>query len=254
MKPRPRVYLWCVSLCLLLGPARAAAAEGASPAAGPAADEAVQTAPGPNPALAEFERQPLRRSEEPAGAAAAERPSPWAAVLRLLGGLVVLGLGGAALLVLGRRLLGNRTPWLRSGGAEVLSRSYLDSRRYLALVRVGSRVLVLGVTPEGIAPLSEVTEEEEVGALLHEVRPASEAGKTAFQGVLSRAARRAKSASAAPAPKETSTGSTETAARQPEAAEAEPVPMVAPGGEATRLAREMDSIQARLRGLRATRP
>ncbi len=84
---------------------------------------------------------------------------------------VVLGL------ILGLRwLMLRRGSGLRSGGAggalEVLGRSALSPRHQVALVRVGRRVLVVGLGPEGLRTLSEITDPLQVSELLGSVQQA----------------------------------------------------------------------------------
>lgn len=83
--------------------------------------------------------------------------------------MIVLALiaGGTVLLkriVPGARLTG------RDGPVEVLSSTSISPKQSLSLVRCGRRVILIGVTPEHISALSEVTDPTEVGLLLSKTR------------------------------------------------------------------------------------
>ncbi len=69
---------------------------------------------------------------------------------------------------------------------EVLGRTHLDQRRFVSLVRVGRRVLVLGVTADEITPLTEIDNELEVTEILEHARPKTEAGKSMFAKLFQR--------------------------------------------------------------------
>lgn len=69
---------------------------------------------------------------------------------------------------------------------EVLGRTHLDQRRYVSLLRVGRRILVVGVSPDTISPLSEIEDGEEVAEILELARPKTEAGRTLFQKLFQR--------------------------------------------------------------------
>ncbi|GEM_PF-5119925 len=69
---------------------------------------------------------------------------------------------------------------------EVLGRTHLDQKRYVSLLRVGKRVLVVGVSQDEIHSLSEITDEEEITAILEVARPKTEMGLTLFQRLFQR--------------------------------------------------------------------
>ncbi len=108
-----------------------------------------------------------------ASAQAAEKvgiPAPdyfWISVKFVLA-LVVVGVG----LYYGLRfLLGRMAFKYGSGGnegwMEVMDRVYIDGRNYIALVRVGTKYLILGVCDKGINLLMEL-DERPVGNVLNE--------------------------------------------------------------------------------------
>ncbi len=207
------------SMILLTWPALGAAGE---PAQTPQAAEA----PARNEALAAYERAPLLGADagaEEQSQSEASEESPWAAVARIAAGLAVFVLIAWVGASVFKRAFPRGRNLFSSPAAEVLGRTYLDSRRYLALVRVGARVLVLGVSPERISPVCEVQDAEEVTEILSTARPATEAGRSTFRRLLDAAVAGHKEQDAASAA----------------------------GGEATRLSREVDAIHDRLRGMRA---
>jgi flagellar biogenesis protein FliO len=211
-----------VLLSLAAMPLRAGEAE---PPSGPAQKQPAFAPPRDETLLA-YEKESFAGSEQPSAARreTGDRGAGGAA-LRLVGALAVLGGLGVGGVMLMRKTLAGGRGLLRNQGIDVLARSYLDNKRYIALVRVGPRVMALGVSPEGIGNLAEFSDAGEVAELMREARPASEAGKNVFRSFLQKSVSK----------------------REPEAAES------APGGEADRLAQEMDTIGAELRGLREER-
>ncbi len=201
----------------------------AEPAEGGESEPVV--APARDKRYAAFESAPIagaRGADAPSGSEGGEQ-SPFGPALRLIGGLVVIVavMGGGMYLF--RKLLPGRGRLFGGGAAEVLGRTYLDSRRYVALVRVGKRVLVVGVGPEQIGALGELSDPDEVAEVMRQSGPASESGKQTFRSLLEA-----------------------RAGREPAALSAEDADdrVAAPGGEAAGLERAMDSIHARIRGLR----
>lgn len=89
--------------------------------------------------------------------AATAGPNPLGSLLTLLGAiaLLVLALGFA---YIGTRYIGRRygAPLQNKGGIEVLERVMLSPDRSLMVVRVKSRVLLLGVTAHHISHLAEL--------------------------------------------------------------------------------------------------
>lgn len=64
---------------------------------------------------------------------------------------------------------------------EILGRTHIDQKRYLSLVRVGKRILVVGVSPDEMRSLSEIVDEGEVTEIMEVARPKTETGLTIFQ-------------------------------------------------------------------------
>ncbi len=159
------------------------------PAAGgeqaPAVEEAVRGTARQQTveALAETEARPLRakRAVEPR---AEEKPSVKAPhqvawhVLLLVLGLAALLWGG---LFLAKKYLPGGRALFQSPAMEVLGRTHIDPRRYVALVRVGKRVLVVGVGPDEMRPLADLHDEGEVLHLLEESRTEKKVATSLFQ-------------------------------------------------------------------------
>ncbi|MBN2710955.1 MAG: flagellar biosynthetic protein FliO [Planctomycetes bacterium] len=99
--------------------------------------------------------------------------------LFLLGGALWLALHFVKKYVPGGKQL------FASPGMEILGRTHLDPRNYMALVRVGGRVLVVGVGPDGVRTLSEIDDDAELVRVLEENKPKSEAGASLFQRLFS---------------------------------------------------------------------
>lgn len=63
---------------------------------------------------------------------------------------------------------------------EVLGRTYIDPKHYVSLVRVGRKVLVVGVAGGRMTALSEIDDDAEVVELLEQARPKTETGRSIF--------------------------------------------------------------------------
>jgi flagellar biosynthetic protein FliO len=99
--------------------------------------------------------------------------------------IVLAAIAGVTLLV--RRLL----PSMRnvSGGVvEILGRNHLSPKQSLALVRIGRRLLLVGITPERLSTLCEIDEPQEVADLLGRAPRRANEGEN-FDELLSGAAR-----------------------------------------------------------------
>lgn len=170
-------------------PVRAASASpaAAQPRYAPAAAStpAVEAAP---VSSQEYENQPItfagpRRSPSQTGEGRQfVMPSIWPALLAVV---VVCGLFCAILYVAKRYLPGHRQMFSHPA-MEVLGRTHLDQRRYVSLIRVGKRIVVVGVSPDEMRALSEITDEEEITGILEVARPKTEAGLTIFQRLFQR--------------------------------------------------------------------
>lgn len=109
-------------------------------------------------------------------------PSIFPAVFSVL---VVCGLFLAALYLVKKYLPGHRQLFSHPA-MEVLGRTHLDQRRYVSLLRVGKRIVVVGVSPDEMRALSEITDEEEITGILEVARPKTEPGLTLFQRLFQR--------------------------------------------------------------------
>jgi len=81
--------------------------------------------------------------------------------------------------------MGNTLP---TEAVELLGRRYIDQRQVIHLVRLGSRILVLGSSPDGLRSLAEITDPVEIDYLAGVCRPAdSSHGITqTFRGLFAR--------------------------------------------------------------------
>ncbi|MCC8165559.1 MAG: flagellar biosynthetic protein FliO [Planctomycetes bacterium] len=131
-----------------------------------------------------YENQPLafssdsRRSSRPDQERRSySMPSIWPALFAVA---VVCGFFCTALWLVKKYVPGHKQLF-NHPAIEVLGRTHLDQRRYVSLLRVGKRIVVVGVSPDEIRSLTEITEEAEVTGILEVARPKTEAGLTIFQ-------------------------------------------------------------------------
>lgn len=97
--------------------------------------------------------------------------------------VVVLGLIGAVAVVVRRLVPSVRS--MSSGSIEVIGRHTLAPKQSIALIRVGRRVLLLGITAERINSLCEIDDGEEVSDLLGRIpERARSAGTEDFERLL----------------------------------------------------------------------
>ena len=85
-----------------------------------------------------------------------------------------------------RRFGGSAAQGGRGEPIEVLTRMPVGVRQQLLLVRLGSKLVLVGQSPGGLRSISEITDPEEIEQLLHEVR-STRGG--AFGSLLQRKAR-----------------------------------------------------------------
>lgn len=111
----------------------------------------------------------------------------WTMVLSVM---VVLGLIG--LLYYLFKKFSPTIPRVRSGKAiQFLARRYLDTRNSLSLVKVGNRILVVGITPDGMTLLTEISDEEEMQGIIANLPPEQISSKQgSFLEILRNAFRR----------------------------------------------------------------
>ena len=128
------------------------------------------------------DRTPIQRTD--AGSTSAAGQTIWSAVLGLvIAGVVVVGLAR----MLRKRLPASLAPLPREA-CEVLGRRRLDARTQLTLVRLDSRVLVLGLGPDGVRTLAELDDPTEIDRLTGLCRLSQPSGPTggAFASMLAR--------------------------------------------------------------------
>ena len=95
-------------------------------------------------------------------------------------GVVVLGIFLWICLTVVKKLLPGGKKLFSSPGLEILGRTHFDSQKYMAIVRVGTRVLVVGVSPNGFDQLSEISDSEEVTDILSAAKPKTSTGQNLF--------------------------------------------------------------------------
>jgi flagellar biogenesis protein FliO len=66
---------------------------------------------------------------------------------------------------------GGALPGRSTGSLELLSRQALGPQQQLALIRLGSRILLVGATPSGMSTLTTIEDPAEVAQLMAELRP-----------------------------------------------------------------------------------
>jgi flagellar biogenesis protein FliO len=132
---------------------------------------------------------PPPRGSEPVDARRAEnlrhenqrpaRPNPAVVSLPVL--LIVAAIVAVFALAIYRRYWqGGKTLFHSSPVLEILGRTQIDRNKFLALARVGKRLLVIGVTADGFTPLTEITDEAEATEIMLEARPQTAGGKNMF--------------------------------------------------------------------------
>lgn len=123
---------------------------------------------------------PLHRDPEKREAASDSEASTgpsFGTILTALAVVVLLALGVAKLL--GRSASLPAAARIASP-VDVLHRQNIDGKNDLCIVRVGSRLLVLSSSANGLSPLSEITDPIEVEALTIELRAARESSDGAL--------------------------------------------------------------------------
>lgn len=96
---------------------------------------------------------------------------------------VVLVVAGFALwmgLAVFRKFMPGSKNIFSCAAIEVLGRTHVEQQKYVALMRVGKRLLVVGVSGAGFDNLAEITDEEEVADIMAVAAPKNSAGKNLF--------------------------------------------------------------------------
>ncbi len=130
---------------------------------------------------------PLPRRRPPAGSYSNPSAPSAPNLVRVFGSLaIVVGLF-FGLIWLTRRSLPKSATGLPTEAIEVLGRMPLNNKQHVQMVRVGRKLLVLGVTSNGAETLTEVTDPQEVDHLLAICqRGGSNSVSTSFRQVLNR--------------------------------------------------------------------
>lgn len=154
----------------------------------PSDDEAVQYASHTEPAPpSKYERIPLRSGRERRLSPGAGQPTGATRATTTVVTSLAVVLGAFFLLVWLSRKAGPKglTP-LPGEVVESLGRAQLTARQQMQLVRVGSKLVLLAITPTGVETITEVTNVEEVDRLCSLCQQSRSSSITAtFQQVLS---------------------------------------------------------------------
>lgn len=121
-------------------------------------------------------RDPAQRTATSSETSTSTGPS-FGTILTAVSAVVLLALGIAKMLGKSPALSGAAST---ASPVDVLHRQNIDGRNGLCIVRVGSRLLILSSSANGLSPLSEITSPVEVEALTIELRAASEASAGAL--------------------------------------------------------------------------
>ena len=95
-------------------------------------------------------------------------------------GVIVLGIFLWISLSIIKKILPGGKQLFSSPGIEILGKTHFDSQKYLAIVRVGTRILVVGVSQNGFDQISEITDPEEVTEILSTAKPKTSTGQNLF--------------------------------------------------------------------------
>lgn len=171
-------------------PSPAVTADGRDNAASAAPPPAPPAAPAP---ATDLSRLSIRRGDAPATQATAAADVPQAPSLD--GGNVGMALAAVIGLILclrwgSRKLLALPAPGRTSHLMQVVARTSLAPRQQVLLVRVGRRLMVVGDSGGALSALGQITDADEVAALLGQAKSAAApaVGTASFGGVLRRLA------------------------------------------------------------------
>lgn len=109
-----------------------------------------------------------RSHKDPATAqvAKADGGSGLSGVTTLLWPLIAVLVTIGVLAMLARKWMSGTARFSPDGVIRLLGRQYLSNKQSLALVRVGQRLVLLGLTPDRVSTLCEIRDAEEVSALV----------------------------------------------------------------------------------------
>lgn len=109
-------------------------------------------------------------------------PSIWPALLAVFAVCAVF----VGILYLMKKYIPGHKQLFSHPAMELLGRTHLDQRRFVTLLRVGRRLVVVGVCAEEMRTLAEITDEAEITEIMEVARPKTEVGLTIFQRLFQR--------------------------------------------------------------------
>jgi len=98
-----------------------------------------------------------------------ESPSPFGPFLELVGGVLIVAVAGGLLVYFYRRFGGGMKGLRGSRAIEVLGRTALSPRHAVCLLKVGRRLVLVGMAGDRIAPISVIDQGDEVADILRQL-------------------------------------------------------------------------------------
>ena len=186
---RPLRYApWTLMVALLLLPASAWAGADDNEAATQQTEAKKETVPNPYAGMSAGDVQDAEEGDEDEGEKKPESPfvpgaGAMVSMLLWLGLIVVMIYGGVYVF---RRYVPSARNMFGGGAMKIIGRTYLGPKTYILLVKVGSRLVMVGVTGNGMSPLAEITDRGEITEITNEMAATSGPLSGAFGKVLNR--------------------------------------------------------------------
>ncbi len=98
-----------------------------------------------------------------------DAPSPFGPFLELVGGVLIVAVAGGLIVFFYRRFAGGAIGLRGSRVVEVLGRTALSPRHAVCLLKVGRRLVLVGVAGDRVAPISVIESADEVAEILQRV-------------------------------------------------------------------------------------
>jgi flagellar biosynthetic protein FliO len=163
-----------------------AAEEAADPAFSPGQTPSPPRENPPSSVTNDFENTPLTFNRPSPGTPRSGERSHPPSIYSIVLYVFLFSAGFILVIWLMKRFLPGHRQLFAHPALEILGRTNIDPRRYVSLLRVGKRLLILGVTPDNINPLGEITDGNEVVEIMEQARPATPAGRSVFQSLFQR--------------------------------------------------------------------